>query len=132
MDVGLKAEGAPRWMTALVEQVSAWPDVSTSEHRFSGVEFRLGAREIGHAHAYGAIDIPFTVKIRDALIRSERAERHHWLPNSGWTTVRAEHGIDNALKLLRLSYLRIQRKSHDPLAASQALRELEASEFAET
>jgi len=120
----------PEWMMALVEQVSAWPGVSTRDHRFGGVEFLLGAREIGHVHDFGIVDIPFTVKVRNALIRSGRAERHHWLPNSGWTTVRAEErGMDNALKLLRLSYLRIQMKSQDPLVASDALLECEESGF---
>jgi hypothetical protein len=104
----------PKWMTALVEEVSSWPGVSTCEHRFGGVEFRLGKREIGHVHAFGIVDIPFTVEIRDALVLSRKAERHHWLPDSGWTTIRVEkHGMDSALELLQFSYLRIQRKSPD-------------------
>jgi hypothetical protein len=118
----------PEWMTVLVEQVSAWPGVSVRDHRFGGVEFRLGTREIGHIHAFGIVDIPFTVKIRDALVRSGKAERHHWLPDSGWTTIRVEkHGRENALKLLRLSYLRIHLKSPDSLEARCALQELVAS-----
>ena len=54
----------PERMTALVKRASAWPGVSTREHRFGGVEFRLGTREIGHVHDFGIVDIPFTVKIR--------------------------------------------------------------------
>lgn len=93
-----------------------------------GVEFRLGKREIGHLHAFGIVDIPFTVRIRDALIRCGRAERHHWLPNSGWTTVRVEgQRPDNAVKLLRLSYLRILMRSPDRRAASRASRELQSN-----
>jgi hypothetical protein len=115
----------PAWMNTLVEQVSAWPSVCMRDHRFGGIEFRVGAREIGHLHAFGIVDIPFTVKIRDALVRSGNAERHHWLPDSGWTTIRVEkHGLDGALKLLRLSYLRIQAKSADIPAATRASLEL--------
>jgi hypothetical protein len=118
----------PEWMTVLVEQVSAWPGVSVRDHRFGGVEFRLGTREIGHIHAFGIVDIPFTVKIRDALVRSGKAERHHWLPDSGWTTIHVEkQGSGNALKLLRLSYLRIHLKSPDSLVARRALQELVTS-----
>jgi hypothetical protein len=69
--------------------------------------------------------IPFSVNIRDVLVRSGRAERHRWLPKSGWTTVRAEeNGLDNALELLKLSYLRIQMKSSNPLVAKDALQKL--------
>jgi Family of unknown function (DUF5519) len=120
----------PEWMKLLVEQVSAWQGVLARDHRFGGVEFRLGKREIAHVHAFGIVDIPFTVKIRDALVRSGKAQRHHWLPDSGWTTIRVEeHGSGNALKSLRLSYLRIQLKSPDSFAASCALQELALSGF---
>lgn len=113
------------WMKTLVEDVSAWPGVSCNDHRFGGVEFRIGEREIGHLHSFGIVDIPFTVKIREALIRTGRAEQHHWLPKSGWSTVRVkEHGIENARALLRFSYLRIKAKS-DP-GADHAQSELES------
>ena len=122
----------PEWTRILVEQVSAWQGVSVRDHRFGGVEFRLGTREIGHVHAFGIVDIPFTVKTRDALIRSGKAQRHRWLPDSGWTTIRVqEHGRENAIKSLRLSYLRIQLKSQDSFAASRALQELALSGFEE-
>ena len=118
------------WMKAIEEQVSAWPSVSMLDHRFGGVEFRVGKREIGHVHDFGIVDIPFTVRIRDALIRAGRAERHHWLPDSGWTTIRIErHGTKNALSLLRLSYLRIAMKSEDRRAATSAWQELMAAEY---
>jgi hypothetical protein len=115
------------WMKVLVENVTAWPGVTSHEHRFGGVEFRVGEREIGHVHSFGIVDIPFTVKIREALIRTGRADQHHWLPKSGWTTVRIkEHGAENARVLLRLSYLRIRAKSDDPAAAGQAQSELDS------
>lgn len=120
----------PEWMRIFVEQVSTWHGVSIHDHRFGGVEFRLGTRELGHVHDSGIVDIPFTVKIRDALVRSGRAQRHHWLPDSGWTTIPVDaHGSANALKSLRLSYLRIQLKSTDTFAASRALQELALSGF---
>jgi hypothetical protein len=115
------------WMKALVEQVSSWPGVTCHDHRFGGTEFRVGTREIGHVHFFGIVDIPFTVRIRDALIRAGKGEQHHWLPDSGWTTVRVKkQGAENALALLRLSYLRIQAKSPDSVTASEALGELQS------
>jgi len=116
-----------QWMKNLVENVSSWPGVTSHSHRFGGVEFRVGSREIGHVHNFGIVDIPFTVKIRQALIHAGRAEQHHWLPKSGWTTVQfKQHGAGNALALLRLSYLRIQTKSEDARTAGLAQSELES------
>ena len=31
-------------------EVGSWEGVTTHEHRFGGVEFRLGKRELGHLH----------------------------------------------------------------------------------
>jgi hypothetical protein len=116
------------WLKSMVEQVTAWPGVSSHEHRFGGVEFCLGTREIGHVHSFGIVDIPFTLKIRDALIHTGRAEQHHWVPDSGWTTVRVkERGAANALSLLRLSYFRIQLKGANPSELADASAELLAS-----
>lgn len=112
-------------MKALVDEVSAWPGVTSHEHRFGGTEFRLGEREIGHAHWFGIVDIPFTTRLRDALIAAGRAEQHHFVPDSGWTTVRvSKHGEENARNLLRLSYLRIRMKNADEAAAEDARAEL--------
>jgi hypothetical protein len=120
----------PEWMRIFVEQVSAWQGVSVCDHRFGGVEFRLGTREIGHVHSFCIVDIPFTVKIRDALVRSGKAQLHHWLPDSGWTSIRVQEGEgENAIKSLRLSYLMIQLKSMDSFAASRALQELATGGF---
>lgn len=120
----------PDWMKLLVKDVSSWPGVSCLDHRFGGVEFRVGEREIGHVHSFGIVDIPFTVKIREALVRAGRAGQHHWLPKSGWGTVRLkEHGAENARSLLLFSYLRIQAKNSDPEVASRAQAELEALEI---
>ncbi len=112
-------------MKALVEVVSAWPGVSIHDHRFDGVEFRVDRREIGHIHWFGIVDIPFTVRLRDALIHAGRAERHHWLSDSGWTTVRvSKRWTGNARELLWLSYLRVLSKSADQTIADRAKAEL--------
>jgi len=113
------------WMKTLVAEVAAWPGVTAHEHRFGGTEFRVGEREIGHVHWFGIVDIPFTVRLRDALIAAGRAEQHHFVPDSGWTTVRVgRHGIENARDLLRLSYLRLRLKSPEAAAADEAHAEL--------
>ena len=92
----------------IVREVSSWPDVTVSPHRFGGVEFRVGRRELGHLHGSRWADLPFPVRVRDQLIAAGRAERHHVLPESGWVTVRI-HGAEdvaNVVDLFRMSYER--------------------------
>jgi|SRR5258708_18743919 len=68
---------------------------------------------VGHVHLGGTVDIPFPRAVRDALLAEGLAEEHRWVPNSGWTTfhVRDEGGLQHALWLMRLSYLRYVLKT---------------------
>lgn len=43
------------------QEVTGWEGVSSAAHRFGGVEFRVGRREIGHLHGGHLADIPFPV-----------------------------------------------------------------------
>src|ERR1700730_19445105 len=63
------------------------PGVEARPHRFGGMEYRLGRREIGHVHGDHLFDIPFTKKIREELVAAGKAHRHHILPESGWASV---------------------------------------------
>ena len=90
---------------AAIREVSSWQGVSVHEHRFGGVEFRVGRRELGHLHASFA-DLPFPRHVRDKLIAERRARPHHILPDSGWVTVPMRTGaeIASAVELFRLNY----------------------------
>lgn len=97
----------------LEEQVATWPHVSVASHRFSGREFRFNRAEIGHVHAWGDVDIPYTRAIRDVLLADHLAQSHRWLPDSGWITFHMGSAADvpHAIWLLRLSWLRYAIKS---------------------
>lgn len=90
---------------AVIREVSTWDGVSVHDHRFGGVEFRIGRRELGHLHPRFA-DLPFTREMRDELVSSKRAKPHHILPESGWVTVpmRNPEEIRNVIELFRLNY----------------------------
>jgi hypothetical protein len=98
----------------LIENVSAWPTVVVHPHQFLAQEFRFGKAEIGHVHAWGAVDVPFTVAIRIFLVENQLAKQHLWVPDSGSTTfhMRSANDLEHALWLLRISYLRYELKSH--------------------
>jgi Family of unknown function (DUF5519) len=99
------------------EEVGGWPGVSAAPHRFGGVEFRVGRREIGHLHGDRLADLPFPVAIRDQLVAQGRAARHHVLPETGWVSVyiRTPDDVVRAIELFRLNYDRPWREQapHD-------------------
>lgn len=91
--------------------VQSWSGVEAAPHRFGGVEFRLGRRELGHLHGDRIADLPFPRRVRDQLIAEGRARPHHVLPDSGWITVsiRSPEEADRALKLFEMAYQRATR-----------------------
>ena len=93
---------------AIVREVSAWPGVTVGRHRFGGVEFRHGRRELGHVHGNRLADLPFPLLIRDALVAEGRAEAHHIYPDSGWVSffIRDASDIARVIELFRLNYER--------------------------
>ena len=102
----------------LEREISTWTGISVHSHRFGGREFRFGNAEVGHVHTGGTVDIPFTRAIRNLLLQGGLAEEHHFVRNSGWITyrMRGEAGLQHALWLMRLSYLRYALKnSPDPI-----------------
>jgi hypothetical protein len=95
----------------IVDEVASWPGVSVHPHRFGGREMRLGRRELGHLHGDTLADLPFTVRERDDLLSQGRAQRHHWLPDSGWVThpLDGPDDVEAVLDLFRRSYQRAVR-----------------------
>jgi hypothetical protein len=104
-------ETQPDAAERITTTVAAWPGVETGPHRFGGVEFRLGRRELGHLHGSRIADLPFPRRVRDELIADGRAQPHHVLPDTGWVTfpINAPTDVDRAIELFRLSYERAQR-----------------------
>jgi Family of unknown function (DUF5519) len=97
----------------LKQEVSSWPGISVHPHRFAAWEYRYGKAEVGHVHFWGDVDIPFPRPVHDFLIEHSLAALHRWVPNSGWTTfhIRGAKGVEHAIWLMRLSYLRYVLKS---------------------
>ena len=86
--------------------VTRWEEMAHAPHRFGGTECRVGRREVGHIHGDSLVDIPFSLHLRDELVKSGEAEPHHILPKSGWVSVflRNPGDVDRAIRLLRKSY----------------------------
>jgi len=87
-------------------EVSGWPGVEARPHRFGGVEFRVRGHEIGHLHGDTLADLPFPRKVREELVSEGRAQAHHVMPETGWTSyrIRGPEDVEGALELFRLNY----------------------------
>ena len=102
-------------------EVLSWDGVTEHPHRFGGIEFRLGKRELGHLHGDRFADLPFHRTVRDMLVETGRADVHHVLPDSGWVTKRMETDDDVAdvIELFRLAHERARlaaTRSRDAVA----------------
>jgi hypothetical protein len=99
----MAVSGAQDKITATVE---SWEGVSAHPHRFGGVEYRIGRREIGHVHGDHLVDIPFPTRIRDQAVAAGRAQAHHVLPDSGWVSfyMREPEDVEHAIGLLEESF----------------------------
>ena len=90
----------------IIEAVTSWPGVKSQSHRFGGVEYVIGRREIGHIHGDHLVDIPFPKKVRNEIVAVGRAQPHHVLPETGWVSfyIRQEADVEKAITLLKESY----------------------------
>ncbi|MBI5935880.1 MAG: DUF5519 family protein [Chloroflexi bacterium] len=95
----------------ITKAVTDWEGVSVQPHRFGGVEYVIGKREVGHIHGDHMVDIPFPKKVRDEILAAGRAQPHHLLPETGWVSfyLWQESDVEQAIALLQDSY-RIAQK----------------------
>ncbi len=90
----------------ITRAVSGWEGITVQPHRFGGVEYAIGRREIGHIHGDQLVDIPFPKKVRDEIVQAGEAQPHHILPETGWVSfyLRRPEDVEHALRLLEKSY----------------------------
>ena len=91
---------------SITREVTSWAGVTVQPHRFGGVEYVIGKREIGHIHGDHLVDIPFPKKVRDEIVAEGRAQPHHILPETGWVSfyLRQNDDVEKAIALLHESY----------------------------
>jgi hypothetical protein len=103
-----RSHGVPGAAATIRGAVASWPGTHDAPHRFGGIEFLLGEREIGHLHGDRLLDVPFPRAVHDALIAAGggRVQPHHVLPDSGWISLwLSEDGdVDRAIAILQRSY----------------------------
>ena len=97
----------------ITQAVLSCAGVTSQPHRFGGIEYLFGTREIGHIHGDYLVDIPFPTKVRHEIVQAGEAEPHHLLRDSGWISfyLREPADIERAIALLQRSYA-IAAKQH--------------------
>jgi hypothetical protein len=66
------------------EAISRHDGIQFAPHRFGGVGFFFGRKEIGHIHGNGLLDLFVGKSARTDFVANGLALPHHVLPNSGW------------------------------------------------
>jgi hypothetical protein len=79
--------------------------VELGAHRFGGVGFNFGGRELAHLHGNGLFDAFVGMGARDSVVQSGMALPHHVFPRSGWVSfrIKTEADLPNALELMRIA-----------------------------
>ena len=87
----------------------SWPGVTSQPHRFGGVEFGVGRKEMGHVHGSVLADFPFPMSVRNQLIKEGKVVPHNIVPNSGWVSfwISGEGDSDALIRLFQMQYERL-------------------------
>lgn len=81
------------------ETVCGWNDVTSSLHKYGGIQFNVRAHEFGHLHGNGLLDIPVTRAVKNELIKNYAIEDHHVFRDSGWISFWIKTPDDQAIAI---------------------------------
>lgn len=95
----------PSLTAAVRRELLTHPDVTEAAHRFGGVVFHLGGRELGHLHGETVADLPLPPPLRDELLAGGRVSAHEIASDPGWVsrTVDGPEDVAEIVELFRLS-----------------------------
>lgn len=95
----------PSVVAAVRRELLAHPGVTEAPHRFGGVVFHLGGRELGHLHGERVADLPLPAEARAALLASGRIAPADVRPGSDWVSrsVDGPDDVERVVELFRLS-----------------------------
>ena len=99
---------------AVADAVAAWPEVEASMHwhlsdrtRVDGIDFYVGADELGHIHLDGTIHLATTPGLSSELVTEGLGRPFRWA--RGWTLSSIDQlGVDVAVSVFRRNYDRLR------------------------
>lgn len=101
-------------LKAVADGVAAWPDVEATTHwrfdqpnRVDGVDFYVGADELGHIHLDGSIHLATTPPLGSQLVAEGLGQPFAWA--RGWTLASIDQlGVGGSVALFRRNYDRLR------------------------
>jgi hypothetical protein len=95
-----------RAIDAIEKNAQRLPGVSLGVHRFGGIGFFRGGKELSHIHGNGLLDCFVGRANRDRLVQMGSATVHHVFPHSGWISffVNGPEEVAHALELIQIAF----------------------------
>ncbi|HXM32841.1 MAG TPA: luciferase family protein [Chthoniobacterales bacterium] len=95
-----------RAISAIEKNVQRLPGVTLGVHRFGGIGFFRGGKELSHIHGNGLLDCFVGRTNRDRLVQKGSAKVHHVFPHSGWISffVNGPEEVAHALELIQIAF----------------------------
>ena len=99
---------------AVADAVAGWPDIEATTHwhlndqsRIDGIDFYVGADELGHIHLDGSIHLATTPDLGAEMMAEGLGRPFPWA--HGWTLARIDRlGVNGAVALFRRNYDRLR------------------------
>jgi len=90
----------------LLDEVADMEEIAVHPCRRTALGFFVGARELGHVHADGRLDLVYPMELGEALVRAGRLEHHSSQNEGAWYTHRLSDAVDagEARWLMNLSH----------------------------
>jgi len=97
------------WMDEIEAEVLQWENTTAKIHKYGGLQFDCGRKEIGHIHSNGLLDMLLNRSVKQTLMADGRIEDHHSFKNTGWISFYIRNPEDKkyAIQLLKLGHKRI-------------------------
>ena len=101
-------------LRAVTDAVAAWPEVETTKHWHlyardcvDGIDFYVGADELGHIHLDGSIHLATTPELSAKLVAEGLGRPFPWA--QGWIAANVSRlGAETAVALFRRNYDRLR------------------------
>ena len=96
------------------DAIAAWPEVEATTHwhlhdqrRVDGIDFYVGAEELGHIHLDGSIHLATTPELGAQMVAQGLGRPFPWA--KGWTLANVDRlGVDGTTALFRRNYDRLR------------------------
>jgi|GEM_PF-458510 len=100
------------YMDEIEGEVLKWRGTIKTLHKYGGVQFNYGNREIGHIHGNGLLDMLLNKNLKQQLMEEGKVLNHHVFKNTGWVSfyIKNKTDKDYAINLLRIAYQFHERK----------------------